>query len=119
MAYILRQCGYDVKAKPFSGDSVKYGTGFLKEIDAFTKSRNTIVSSKHLEKDIEKILNENKTSHALLYTLNHCVVAEKIDGTIRLIDAQDIDATINKDGGKYLFKKNEKNSRHTYNNSPY
>ena len=97
-AYILRQAGYDVKAKPFTKENVKYITDTDLGISLASNTRKylEIEVGKNIVKNIDAVFKTTNTRIAYATLFGHCFIVEKDkSGKITSIDPQDIKSPIN------------------------
>ena len=97
-AYILRQAGYDVKAKPFTRESVKYNTDTSFGLTALSNSKPYTISKDGEianTKKIHNIFNKTNTNIAYATLQGHCFIMERNNGKLTTIDPQDPKSNIN------------------------
>ena len=106
-AYILRQAGYDVKAKPFTRESVKYNTDSQFGLTALSNSRPYAISKDGEianTKQIHNIFNKTNTNIAYATLQGHCFIMERNNGKLSTIDPQDPKSNINGWDEEYIKK---------------
>ena len=97
-AYILRQAGYDVKAKPFTRESVKYNTDTSFGLIALSNSKPYKISNDEKmdnTKKIHNIFNKANTNIAYATLQGHCFIMERNNGKLITIDPQDPKSNLN------------------------
>ena len=111
-AYILRQAGYDVKAKPFTRESVKYNTDTKFGLIALSQGTPTKIKSGPNENFIEKLGGTliNANSNIAYASLNgHAFIIERNGYSLRAIDPQDPKSPINNGNGLAMLDVLDKN----------
>ena len=114
--YILRQAGYDVKAKPFTRESVKYNTDNILGLTALSQGTPTKIKSGPGEGFIEKLggtlMKENATiAYAAL--AGHAFIIEREGYSLRAIDPQDPKSPLNNGNGLAVLDTLDKSPGHT------
>ena len=115
-AYILRQAGYDVKAKPFTRESVKYRTDTQPGLVTLSQGFPTKIKTGPGEGFIENLggtLIKENTTIAYASLMGHAFIIEREGHSLRAIDPQNPKSSINNGNGLAMLDVLDKTPGHT------